>query len=71
MLDVAGPHELFSWANYDVELVAEHRGALTFRNGFGFNVAKSFAEAGAYDVLWVPGAPGLPAAASRRVSTKP
>jgi putative intracellular protease/amidase len=26
MLDVAGPHELFSWANYDVELVAEHRG---------------------------------------------
>ena len=55
MLDVAGPHELFSWANYDVELVAEHRGALTFRNGFSFNVAKSFAEAGAYDVLWVPG----------------
>ena len=49
MLDVAGPHELFSWANYDVEFVAEHRGALTFRNGFGFNVAKSFAEAGAYD----------------------
>ena len=49
MLDVAGPHELFSWANYDVELVAEHRGALTFSNGFSFNVAKSFAAAGAYD----------------------
>src|SRR3984893_218390 len=55
MLDVAGPHELFSWANFEVELVAERRGALTFRNGFSFNVAKSFDEAGAYDVLWVPG----------------
>src|SRR5579864_8046166 len=55
MLDVAGPHELFSWANFDVELVAEQRGPLTFRNGFSFNVAKSFAEAGPYDVLWVPG----------------
>jgi cyclohexyl-isocyanide hydratase len=55
MLDVAGPNELFVWAGYDVELVAEHGGTLNFREGFSFNVAKSFKDAGAYDVLWVPG----------------
>jgi len=55
MLDVAGPNELFIWAGYDVELVAERAGTLKFRKGFSFNVAKSFKDAGAYDVLWVPG----------------
>jgi transcriptional regulator GlxA family with amidase domain len=55
MLDVAGPYELFIWAGFDIELVAESAGPLTFRSGFGFNVTKSFKEAGAYDVLWVPG----------------
>ena len=55
MLDVAGPYELLTWAEYGVELVAERSGKLTFRNGFSFNVEKSFDQAGTYDVLWVPG----------------
>ena len=54
MLDVAGPNELFIWAGYDVELVSEHGGTLKFRKGFSFN-SKPFKDAGAYDVLWVPG----------------
>ncbi len=55
MLDVAGPFEMFSWAGLAVELVAEKSGPLKFRNGFSFNVDKTFGEAGAWDVLWVPG----------------
>lgn len=55
MLDVAGPYELFTWAGYSVELAAASCGALTFRSGFSFNVEKSFKDASAYDVLWVPG----------------
>lgn len=55
MLDVAGPNELFIWAGYQVEIVAEHAGTLRFRKGFSFNAATSFRQAGDYDVLWVPG----------------
>jgi transcriptional regulator GlxA family with amidase domain len=55
MLDVAGPFEMFSWAGLAVELVAEKSGPLNFRDGFSFNVDKTFGEAGAWDVLWVPG----------------
>lgn len=60
MLDVAGPHEMLSWAGIDVELVAAKKGMYCFRNGFRFEVTKSFAKASRYDVLWVPG--GDPAA---------
>ena len=55
MLDVTGPYELFIWAGYKIELVAERPGPLTFRKGFTFEVAQSFKNAGTYDVLWVPG----------------
>jgi cyclohexyl-isocyanide hydratase len=55
MLDICGPHEMFSWAGIDVELVAAQPGLLKFRKGFGFQVCTGFAEAGDYDVLWVPG----------------
>jgi transcriptional regulator GlxA family with amidase domain len=55
MLDVTGPYELFIWAGYKIELVAERPGPLTFRKGFTFEVAQSFNKAGTYDVLWVPG----------------
>ena len=60
MLDVTGPYEMLSWAGIDVELVAARKGMYCFRNGFRFEVTKSFAKASRYDVLWVPG--GDPAA---------
>lgn len=55
MLDVAGPTEMFTWAGFDVELVAHAQGLFRFRKGFYFEVLKTFADAGSYDVLWVPG----------------
>ena len=60
MLDVTGPHEMLSWAGINVELVAAKKGMHCFRNGFRFEVTRSFAKASRYDVLWVPG--GDPAA---------
>jgi cyclohexyl-isocyanide hydratase len=61
MLDVAGPFEMFDWANFDVEIVAAKPGMKRFRNrGFPFEVKKSFAECTQYDAVWVPG--GDPAA---------
>ncbi|HEY1604319.1 MAG TPA: DJ-1/PfpI family protein [Allosphingosinicella sp.] len=61
MLDVAGPYELFAWANIEVDLVAENRGTYAFRKGFPFTVAREFDHArGPYDALWVPGGdPGM------------
>ncbi len=56
MLDVAGPHELFSWASIQVDLVARERGMVRFREGFQFMVERCFDEVeSGYDVLWVPG----------------
>jgi cyclohexyl-isocyanide hydratase len=56
MLDVAGPYEMFRWAGMAVDLVAEIRGTLRFRDGFGFEVASCFDEVKAScDALWVPG----------------
>ena len=60
MLDVTGPFEMLRWAGIEVELVAAKKGMHQFRNGFRFEVTKSFAKASRYDVLWVPG--GDPAA---------
>jgi transcriptional regulator GlxA family with amidase domain len=56
MLDVTGPFEMFDWAGYDVELVAEAARSFQFRGrGFRFEVEKTFAEAPIYDAVWVPG----------------
>jgi cyclohexyl-isocyanide hydratase len=56
MLDVTGPFEMFDWAGYEIDLIAEHKGMKRFRNkGFRFEVTKSFADARAYDAIWVPG----------------
>src|SRR6266853_1417548 len=66
MLDVAGPYEMFRWAEIDVEVIAENPGCVKFRNGFTFNVTKGFADAGVYDALWVPG--GDPDALARLMS---
>ncbi len=57
MLDVAGPFEMFDWADFDVEIVAAKPGMKRFRNrGFPFEVAKSFAECAQYDAVWIPAA---------------
>jgi transcriptional regulator GlxA family with amidase domain len=56
MLDVTGPFEMFDWAGYEIDLLAEHKGTKKFRGkGFCFDVAKNFADARAYDAIWVPG----------------
>ena len=56
MLDVAGPFEMFDWAEFDVELIAESSGPKRFRGrGFVFEVSKTFADAPRYDAIWVPG----------------
>ncbi|GAA0325479.1 DJ-1/PfpI family protein [Sphingomonas oligophenolica] len=60
MLDVTGPFEMLRWAGIEVELVAARKGMHRFREGFRFEVTKSFAKASRYDVLWVSG--GDPAA---------
>ncbi len=65
MLDVTGPFEMFTWAGLDIEIVAHARGPFRFRKGFYFEVLKTFADAGAYDVLWVPG--GDPDALARLI----
>jgi transcriptional regulator GlxA family with amidase domain len=56
MLDVTGPFEMFDWAGFEIDLLAEHKGMKHFRSkGFAFEVTRSFAEARDYDAIWVPG----------------
>ena len=55
MLDVTGPLEMFEWAGFEIDLLAEHKGMKKFRSGFRFEVTKSFSDARAYDAIWVPG----------------
>jgi cyclohexyl-isocyanide hydratase len=56
MLDVTGPFEMFDWAGFEIDLLAEQKGMKQFRSkGFAFDVPKSFADARSYDAIWVPG----------------
>ena len=56
MLDVTGPFEMFDWAGFEIDLLAEHPGKKRFRSkGFAFEVTKGFADARNYDAIWVPG----------------
>lgn len=61
MLDVTGPFEMFDWAGFEIDLLAEQPGMKRFRSkGFAFEVTKSFADAckadaRKYDAIWVPG----------------
>jgi putative intracellular protease/amidase len=56
MLDVTGPFEMFDWAGFEVDLLAEQPGMKWFRNKtFAFEVTRSFADARIYDAIWVPG----------------
>jgi cyclohexyl-isocyanide hydratase len=56
LLDVCGPSEMFSWAEYTVDLVAEVPGKVVANNGFVFDVPNGLpAQPVPYDALWVPG----------------
>lgn len=56
LLDVCGPSEMFSWAGYTVDLVAEVPGQVVANNGFVFEVPTGFpAQPQPCDALWVPG----------------
>lgn len=56
LLDLCGPSEMFSWAGYTVDLVAEVPGQVAANNGFVFEVPAGLpAQPQPYDALWVPG----------------
>jgi transcriptional regulator GlxA family with amidase domain len=55
LLDVTGPHEMFSWADLDVQLFAQEASLVTCRGGLSVYAATAFENAPAFDVLWVPG----------------
>jgi cyclohexyl-isocyanide hydratase len=64
LLDVCGPAEMFSWAGFTVDLVAEVPGVVNANNKFSWNVPNGLpAEVVPYDALWIPG--GDPAALHR------
>ncbi|HEY6815499.1 MAG TPA: DJ-1/PfpI family protein [Croceibacterium sp.] len=56
LLDVCGPSEMFNWAGYTVDLVAEVPGQVISNNGFVFEVPNGLPAQGTpYDALWIPG----------------
>jgi transcriptional regulator GlxA family with amidase domain len=55
MLDVCGPCEMFHWANFQVDLVAEKPGEVRFNSGLVFQVSAGLDSPRAADALWVPG----------------
>jgi len=64
LFDVAGAFEMFDWAGFDIDLLAAEPGMKTFRSrGFSYSVTRGFADARAYDAIWVPG--GEPDAMAR------
>jgi cyclohexyl-isocyanide hydratase len=69
MLDVAGPCEMFRWADIAVDLLAPDASVeFNFNGGFPFKATQSFANAGTYDALWVPG--GAPQALADIINDK-
>lgn len=63
MLDVCGPYEMFRWAGFETDLVAEVPGTVRFNGGFCFDVRTGPGDAIPCDALWVPG--GDPGSLSR------
>ena len=56
MLDVTGAFEMFDWAGFEIDLLAEEPGMKKFHGqGFAFSVTRGFAQARNYDAIWVPG----------------
>jgi transcriptional regulator GlxA family with amidase domain len=66
VLDVAGPFEMFRWADIKVCLAAQTAGRITCNGGLVLEVDTTFADAPAGDVLWTPG--GDPKALVRLMS---
>lgn len=55
LLDVCGPAEMFHWAGYTVDLLAESTGPVTCNNGFVLQVPRGLGTAAQADALWIPG----------------
>jgi len=56
LLDVCGPSEMFFWAGYTVDLVAEVPGKVAASNGFVLDVPNGLpAQPQPCDALWIPG----------------
>lgn len=56
VFDVAGPLEMFDWAGFEIDLLAEAPGRKHFRShGFTYEVTRGFEQARTYDAIWVPG----------------
>ncbi len=66
MLDVCGPCEMYSWAKFQVDLVAEKPGEVRFNAGLVFKVSAGLGKPEPADALWVPG--GNPAALTRIIA---
>jgi transcriptional regulator GlxA family with amidase domain len=65
LLDMTGPFEMFHWAGFEIDLLAAAPGLTTSGSRFQFSALRGFAEARAYDAIWVPG--GEPAALVRLI----
>src|SRR6516225_4581848 len=65
LLDMSGPFEMFHWAGFEIDLLAEAPGLKATGSGFQFSAPRRFAEARAYDAIWVPG--GEPKALARLI----
>ncbi len=63
LLDVAGPTEMFLWAEIETRLVAEVPGHVVRNGGVTLKVDMGFANAPQAEVLWTPG--GRPDALKR------
>jgi transcriptional regulator GlxA family with amidase domain len=66
MLDVCGPCEMFHWAGFQVDLVAEKPDEVQFNSGLVFKVSAGLGPAVPADVLWVPG--GEPTSLTRIIA---
>jgi|HubBroStandDraft_1064217.scaffolds.fasta_scaffold69156_2 transcriptional regulator GlxA family with amidase domain len=65
-LDVCGPIEMFHWAKFQVDLVAEKPGEVQFNSGLVFKVSAGLGPAEPADALWVPG--GEPTSLTRIIA---
>lgn len=65
LLDVAGPFEMFSWAGFDITVMAPEKGRVSCRGGFAIHADASYADAPRVDILWTPG--GEPASLAARM----
>jgi transcriptional regulator GlxA family with amidase domain len=65
LLDVAGPFEMLSWAEFDITIAAHHKGRIVCRGGFVIEAETSFDDAPRFDILWVPG--GSPESLNERM----